>query len=144
MTPVPDTRNELDARSEFVLDDPIGTRRVADAFPYLRKVTVSAEAACSIHLVDDLSVVPSTPDGLVGSHYNGNGSAPFDPLLHVPSCWVLDTTITQHSAGWDVVVHVNDSLNRSNDTSVYPLPFRLFTRSSLLPPRTFGVRETYR
>lgn len=148
-TPLPALR--LSANGSYVdtrfdrLDSPVGSLAVGDAFPYVPKVTASEQADFTQEIADGLALVFTAADRYVGSHYNGNGSPPFDPILQVPSYSVLDLRVAlRNTASWEVAVYANNVLDRFNITSVYQPAFEPFTRAQVLPPRMVGVRATYR
>jgi outer membrane receptor protein involved in Fe transport len=90
-------------------------------------------------------VVFTAANRYVASHYNGNGSPPFDSIIQIPSYSVLDLRMAlRDSASWEVTVYANNVLDRFNITGIYAPAFEPFTRAEVLPPRMLGVRASYR
>ena len=146
--PIPALR--LSASASYVdtrfdrLDSPVGSLSVGDAFPYVPKVTASEQADITQPLPGSLSLVFTAANRFVGSHYNGNGAAPFDPILPIPSYSVLDLRLALRSPAWEVAVYLNNALDRFNISTVYQPAFEPFTRANVLPPRMAGIRASYR
>ncbi|MDB6084636.1 MAG: TonB-dependent receptor, partial [Gammaproteobacteria bacterium] len=146
----PVTALRLSASASYVdtrfdrLNSAVGSLAVGDAFPYVPKVSASEQADFTQPLPGELSLVFTAANRFVGGHYNGNGSAPFDPILPVQSYSVLDVRVALRSTVWEVSAYVNNVLDRFNVTTVYQPAFEPFTRANVLPPRTVGVRASYK
>lgn len=126
------------------LESAVGSLQVGDAFPYVPKVTASAQIDYTQSLSEGLKLVWTVSDRYVGDHYNGNGAAPFDPILQIPSYSVLDARLALRSASWEVIAYADNALDKFNVSSRYQPVFQTYTRASVLPPLVYGVRATYR
>ncbi len=119
---------------------PVGSLVAGDNFPFVPQWTVSSQAEYLQDWGDNNQVTYGLYYRYVGSHYNGTGSPPFDPILQVPAYAMLDAKITLHHGPIDVSVYVNNVSNTFAITSKYQPALYNYTRDEVLPPRVFGVR----
>lgn len=122
---------------------PVGSLKAGDAFPYIPKWTAALQAEYTQALPNAESLVYDADYRYIGSHYNGNGSPPFDPILQVPSCALLDLKVSWRRNGYELAAYVNNVTDQFCITSRYRPAFQTYTRDVVLPPRAFGLRAMY-
>ncbi|ABQ67946.1 TonB-dependent receptor [Rhizorhabdus wittichii RW1] len=125
------------------ITSPVGTHQVGDRLPFVPKWTAAAGGDYTIALSDALKLTGSIDYSYVGSHYIGNGAAPFDPILPIKSYDSADARLTVAGARWDLTLFVNNVFDSFNITRRFAPAFQTYTRATVAPPRQFGVRAGF-
>lgn len=127
------------------LTNVVGVNAEGGRIPYVPKWTASASADYTHGLgTGGYDLKWSLSYRYVGSHFTGNGVAPFDLRWNIDNYDILDASVTLMADAWDVSLFVNNITDDFAVTRRFQPVFQPYNRVVTEAPRQFGVRLGYR
>jgi iron complex outermembrane receptor protein len=136
----------IDAKFDTYIDQN-GSNRAGQDVPYIPQVTANIGVEYEHYLTNKLSLKWALDYNYVDDYIVGNGVGTFDPRIPINDFNHTNVSVTLESDYWDIILYADNVTNEFNVLRTWQSPFHdpsQFSFDTVLPPRTIGLKATYR
>jgi iron complex outermembrane receptor protein len=136
----------IDAKFDEYVDEN-GTDRASEAVPYIPEFTANVGLQYVHDVSSALSLTWAVDYSYVDDYIVGNGVGTFDPRIPIDDVDYWDVSATLRHENWDLTLYADNATNEFNVLRTWQSPFHdpsQFSFDTVLPPRTVGLKASYR